>query len=189
MEDPQKKSASGPDSCRIFKKLVADLIDGLIPGEARPGAVYQLHGILHAPVAEAVAPGRGPLGAVGAEIEGRIVIRLLADPYAVLQLGDDAASDGAVGADRPPVFRLQPGLGKFLFSSVVACRMQDSGSSPIRAPLPSAAPLTFMKRPPGDVFRGGGFGGYPLQPFFIDLFHGSITSITMQSMRYSLAVS
>ena len=89
-----------------LQQPVADLVDGLVPGKARPGAVHQLHGKLHAPVAEAVVPGRGPFGAVGAEIEGRFVIRLLADPDAVLHLGDDAASDGAVGADRPPVFRL-----------------------------------------------------------------------------------
>ena len=29
------------------------------------------------------------------------------------------------------------GLGKFFFSSSVACRTHDNGKSPIRAPLPS----------------------------------------------------
>ena len=44
-------------------------------------------------------PGRGALGAVRAAADRRIPARLLADPYAVLDFGDDGAADRAMRAD------------------------------------------------------------------------------------------
>ena len=60
----------------------------------------------------AVLAHRGALGAVGAEIERAVEARLLADPDAVLDLGDHRAADRAVGADRLDLLdRAGRGLG------------------------------------------------------------------------------
>ena len=45
-------------------------------------------------------PHRSALGAMGAEIEGAIEARLLADPDAVRHFGEHGAADRAMGADR-----------------------------------------------------------------------------------------
>ena len=181
-EEKRVRSRLRPD----LEKLVADLVDGLIPGKARPGAVHQLHGELHALLAEAVASGRGPFAAVSAEIEGRIVVRLLADPYAVLQLGDDAAPDGAVGAYGPPVFRLHSRLREIalLLRRGLPHASQRQQSKQRSASKRHAAPDE--KGAPGDVLRGSGFRGYPMQPLFIECCHGSIPPLHVQSIVTAL---
>ena len=102
LDEPQKNSESGPDFSRIFSSLSPISFDGLVPADALPLAVHQLHGVFDPPVARAVFAHRGALGAVRTEIERRIEIRLLADPDAVLHLGNHAAAHRAVGADTAP---------------------------------------------------------------------------------------
>ena len=101
-----------------LEHLVADLVDRLVPGDALPLAARQLHRVLEALVAVAVLAHRRALGAMGAEVEGRVEIGLLAGPDAVLHLGDDAAAHRTVRAHRP----LDDGLavGGFAGSSVGA---------------------------------------------------------------------
>jgi len=84
-----------PDCC----KLVADLLDRLLPAHLRPLAVDELHRIFEPPVAVHELAHRGALGAVRAAVDGRIPARLLADPNPVCDLGRDRASDRAVRAD------------------------------------------------------------------------------------------
>ena len=83
-----------------LEHLVADLVDRLVPGNALPLAADELHRVLEALVAVAVLAHRRALGAMRAEVEGRVEVGLLAGPDAVLHLGDDAAADRTVRADR-----------------------------------------------------------------------------------------
>ena len=82
-----------------LEQLVADLVDRLLPGDPLVLAVDQLHRVFQAPLAMTVLAHRCALGAMGAEIERAVEAWLLADPDAVLDLGDDRAADRAVGAD------------------------------------------------------------------------------------------
>ena len=81
-----------------LEQLVADLVDRLVPGDALPLAADELHRVLEPLVAVAVLAHRRTLGAMRAEVERRVEVRLLPGPHAVLHLGDDAAADGAVRA-------------------------------------------------------------------------------------------
>ena len=78
---------------------IADLVDGLIPGDANPFAVLLLHRVLQPPLAVGVFADRRALGAMGPEIERAVPSRLLAGPDAVLHLGNDRAADRAVRAN------------------------------------------------------------------------------------------
>ena len=82
-----------------FQHLVADLVDGFIPRNPFPFSAFQLHRILQAPFTAGEVPDAGALGAVAAEVEGVVEVRLLADPDTLVHLGDDAATDRTVGAD------------------------------------------------------------------------------------------
>ena len=83
-----------------LQHLVADLVDGLVPLDAGPLAVDELHRIFQPPLVVRVLAHRGALGAVRAHVERAVPTRLLADPDAVLDFGDDGAADRAMGADR-----------------------------------------------------------------------------------------
>ncbi len=80
--------------------LVADLVDGLVPGDLLPLAARELHRVFQPAFAVAVFAHRCALRAVAAHVERRIEVRLLAGPDAVLNFRDDAAAHRAVGADR-----------------------------------------------------------------------------------------
>src|SRR4029077_1339276 len=80
-------------------ELVADLADRLIPGDARPLAVHQLHRIAPPAVAVDELARRRALGTVRAAIDRRIPAGLLADPHAVRHFGHHGAADRAVRAD------------------------------------------------------------------------------------------
>ena len=80
-------------------ELVADLVDGGVPGDARPLPVHELGRIAQAAVAVHHLAGGGALGAVRAAVDRRIPARLLADPDAVDDLGRHRAADRAMGAD------------------------------------------------------------------------------------------
>src|SRR5690606_33852330 len=82
-----------------LQQLVTDLLDGLLPADALPAAVDQLHRILGAARAVAVVAQRGALGAVSAQVDGAVESRLLTDPDAVLHFGVGAAAHRAVGAN------------------------------------------------------------------------------------------
>ena len=81
---------------------VANLIDSLVPGHALPLAPGELHRVAQPPLAVPVLAHRRALGAVRAEVEGRLEVRLLTGPHAVLHLGDHAAAHRAVRADASP---------------------------------------------------------------------------------------
>src|SRR5690606_13640712 len=82
-----------------FHQLVADLGDRLVPGDPLPLPVDVLHRVLEAALAMAVFTERSALGAMRAEIDRRVEVRLLAGPDAVLDLRDHAASHGTVSTD------------------------------------------------------------------------------------------
>ncbi len=82
-----------------LRQLVADLVDRLLPADPRPLAVDELHRVLQPPVAMHEFAHRGALGAMRAAIDRAVPARLLADPHAVRDFGDDRAADRAVGAD------------------------------------------------------------------------------------------
>src|SRR4029079_12643196 len=84
------------------ENLVAELVDRLFPGDARPLAVAELHRILQAALAGDELAHRSALGAMRAAVDRRIPARLLADPDAVPHLGADSAADRAVRADVLP---------------------------------------------------------------------------------------
>ena len=102
LDEPSTNSASGPLFLLDGEQLVADLLVGLVPGDALPLAALELHRRLEAVrvVHHAVLADRRALGAVRAEVERRIEHRLLADPHAVLHHRVDRATDRAVRADR-----------------------------------------------------------------------------------------
>ncbi len=142
-------------------QLVADFIDGLIPGEALPRAVLELHGILHAAAAEAMVPCRSAFGAMGTQVDRRLVIGLLAHPDAVLDLGDDAAPNGAVGTDRPPVFRLHIGTRGILLLLQRGLPYAGERQEPQQGAAPQHRAAPGQKGPPTDAGRKGGLGGDP----------------------------
>ena len=69
-----------------LQQLVADLVDGLIPGDPVPLAVHELHRIAQAALAQHVVADRRALAAMRAAIDRAVVVRLLADPDAVRRL-------------------------------------------------------------------------------------------------------
>src|SRR5918996_5846338 len=81
-----------------LEQLVANLVDRVRPGYPLVLPVDHLHRVLEAALAVAVLAHRCALGAVRAEIERAVEARLLADPDAVLDLGDHGAADRAMGA-------------------------------------------------------------------------------------------
>ena len=83
-----------------LEHLVADLVDRLIPADLLPLAVDHLDRMLQAALAMGVLAHRCALGAMGSQVEGAVPARLLADPDALLDLGDNGAADGTVGTDR-----------------------------------------------------------------------------------------
>jgi len=89
--------------------LVADLVDRLFPGNARPLAALEFHRVLEAPFAMSVLAYRRAFGAMSAHVERRVEVRFLADPDAVLHFGDDAAAHRAVRANGFVDFRVDAG--------------------------------------------------------------------------------
>src|SRR4051794_8356811 len=79
-----------------FEHLVADLVDRLIPGEALPFPIDQLHWIFQAAIAMHEFANRSALCAMRAAIDRAVPSRLLPDPYAVLNFRDHRAADRAV---------------------------------------------------------------------------------------------
>src|SRR5262249_14498472 len=80
-----------PDRCN----LVADLVDGVVPADAGPLALDELHWIAHPAVpVHDLARGRA-FRTMRAAIDRRLPCRLLADPYAVGDLRGHRATDRA----------------------------------------------------------------------------------------------
>ena len=82
-----------------FQQLVADLVDRLFPGDADPLAVHELHGIAQPALAQHVVANRRTLAAMRSAIDRAVVVRLLADPHAIRDFGDNRAADRTMGAD------------------------------------------------------------------------------------------
>ncbi len=80
--------------------LLNDLAQCLLPADALVAAVHQLHRRLQAVFAVAVLAQRGALGAVRAQVDGRIEHRLLAHPHAVLHHCIHRAAHRAMRAHR-----------------------------------------------------------------------------------------
>src|ERR1700722_2444396 len=78
---------------------VADLVDRLIPRDARPLAARKLHRVAQAAVAVHELADRGALAAVRAAVDRRIPARFLADPHPVRHFRRHGAADRAMGAD------------------------------------------------------------------------------------------
>ena len=79
--------------------LVADLVDGLVPFDAGPLAIDELHRIFQPAIAVHEFAHRSALGAMRAAVDRAFPARLLADPYAVRNFGGDGAADGTMRAD------------------------------------------------------------------------------------------
>src|SRR4051812_40299591 len=82
-----------------LEHLVADFVDGLVPGDLLPFPVDQLHRVFQAAVAVHEFAHRRTLGAVRTAVERAVPCRLLTDPDAVLNFGDHGAADRAMRAD------------------------------------------------------------------------------------------
>ena len=80
------------------RQLVADFVDGLVPGDPLPLAAHQLHRVFQPSVAVDDFANGGALGAMGAAVDRAFPGRLLADPDAVLHLRRDRAAHRAMGA-------------------------------------------------------------------------------------------
>ncbi|MNS87821.1 hypothetical protein D3C72_1217760 [compost metagenome] len=78
--------------------LRGDLVQRLVPADALVLAVDQLHRVLEPVFAVAVLAQRRALGAVRAQVDGRVEHRLLAHPHAVLDHRVGRAADRAVRA-------------------------------------------------------------------------------------------
>ena len=97
--------------------LVAELVNGLLPGHPGPLAIHQLGRIFQTAFAVTVLAYRGALGTVCTTIEGMIKGRFLASPHAVLDFCVNTATDRAMGTD-----------GAYLFSRAAGCsRFSGSG--------------------------------------------------------------
>ena len=99
-----------------LQHLGGDFGQGRIPADALVLAIHQLHGVAQAVFAVAVLAQGCTLGAVGAQVDGRIEHGLLAHPHAVFHHGIHGAAHRAVGADRAAHFDLavaQAHLGAF----------------------------------------------------------------------------
>ena len=81
------------------ENFVADLADGLIPGDAGPLAVGELHRIFEPAFAAYQFAHGGALGAMRAAIDRAVPSRLLADPNVVCDFGQYRAADRAMRAD------------------------------------------------------------------------------------------
>src|SRR5262249_37726812 len=80
-------------------QLVADLLDGGVPGYPRPLTVDELHRVFQTPVAVHEFAHCSALGAMRAAIDRAFPARLLADPHAIRDLRPDGAAGRAVRAD------------------------------------------------------------------------------------------
>ena len=83
-----------------LEHLVADLGDGVFPGDLLPLTVDHLGRVFQAAFAMRVLAHRRALGTVGAEVEGAVPTGFLTRPDPVLHLSDDRAADRTVRADR-----------------------------------------------------------------------------------------
>src|SRR6516164_9417610 len=81
------------------RELIADLIDSLVPIDAGPLSIDQLHRIFQPALAADELADRSAFGAMRAAIDRRIPARFLADPHAVCHFCGDRAANRAVRAD------------------------------------------------------------------------------------------
>ncbi len=108
---------------------------------------------------------------MGPEIDGRIIIRLLAGPDAVLDFGDDPAAHRTMAADTAPVFRghvRSREIFLFLHSGLPHAGQRQH---PYQGPASQDHPASNQKGPAVYVFWRIRFRGYPLQPLFIECVH------------------
>src|ERR1700732_927285 len=85
-----------------FQKFVADLVDGLFPGDAGPLAIHELYRIAQAALAQYIVSDRCTLAAMRATVDWTVVIWLLAYPYPICDFGDNRATDRTMRADILP---------------------------------------------------------------------------------------
>src|SRR5262249_8527908 len=88
-----------PGLAADFHQLVADLVDGHVPGDTGPLAVDQLHRVTQTAIAMDDFAHRGAFGAMRAAIDRAVGARLLADPHAIGDFRCHSAADRAVCAD------------------------------------------------------------------------------------------
>src|SRR5207248_8663341 len=87
---------------RLFtncRQLVANLVDGRLPRDARPLPVNELHRIAKPPLAVDQLAHRCALGTMRTAIDRGFPARLLADPYPVQHLSGHSTTDRAMRAD------------------------------------------------------------------------------------------
>src|SRR5580704_5543084 len=82
-----------------LQQPVADLVNRLVPGNAGPLAVHELHRVAQAALVHHVVANRGALTAMRSTIDGAVVVRFLTDPHAIGDFGDDRTADRAMGAE------------------------------------------------------------------------------------------
>jgi hypothetical protein len=90
LDEPTTYTLSGPAFLAQLQHLGADLVQRLVPADALVLAAHQLHRVLQAVLAVAVLAQRRALGAVRAQVDGRVEHRLLPHPDAVLDHRVDA---------------------------------------------------------------------------------------------------
>ncbi len=83
----------GPRLPANLQQLVPNLVNRLIPREAGPPAVHELHRVAQAAFVQHVVAHRRPLAAMRAAIDRTVVDRLLADPHTVRDCGNDRAAN------------------------------------------------------------------------------------------------
>ena len=77
-----------------------NLIERLVPADALVLAIHQLHGVAQTKLSMAVFAQCRTLGAMGAQVDGRVKHRLLAHPDAVFNHRIDGTTHRAMGAHR-----------------------------------------------------------------------------------------
>src|SRR5260370_23119312 len=106
----------GPGLVADRHQLVADLADGLVPGNAHPLPVHELRRIFESPFATDELAHRCTFGAMRSAIDRAVPARLLAKPDTTLNLRRDRATNRAMQADalarlgRHPRFRTRSGF-------------------------------------------------------------------------------
>ncbi len=75
-----------------FEHLVADFVDGGIPGNLLPLAVDHFHGRLETTLAVGMLPYGSAFGAVSTQIEGAVPAWFLPDPCSILHFSLDRAA-------------------------------------------------------------------------------------------------
>ena len=94
-----------------LQQLVADVVDGLVPGHLLPLTIDQFGRVFEPALTVPMLANGCALGAMRALVERVIKGRLLAGPDTVLHLSDDAAAHRTMGTDGLDLLDMRSGVG------------------------------------------------------------------------------